>query len=98
MTLMSRTGELVTGADITMAVEFGQRDGMMGQKNEDAWRSFASERSEVLMIVEHDVMVRRGGRGNVSRNHVSDDVQTWRRTVTLLDVAAYSIQSICVFE
>lgn len=98
MTWMSSTGDLATAADIPVDVSFAQRDGMMGQKNEDAYKRYASERSNVMMIVEHDVLVRRGGSTNELRNNVGDEVRTWRWAVSPRDVAAYFHRAICGFE
>jgi len=67
-------------------------------KNEELYKNFTASRPELVLTVEHDVMVRLGGRSSRLRRHTGEAVKRWRRGVHLMDVAAFFVKAFCLFD
>ena len=67
------------------------------KENEVLFRGFAETRSELELIVQHPVWVRKNGRVADQRNHPGDDRRDFCRTVNLMDVAGFICRTICAF-
>jgi len=74
----------------------GEADRLM--KNEELYKTFTASRPELVITVEHDVMVRLGGRSSRLRRHTGEAVKRWKRGIYLMDVAAFFVKSFCLFE
>jgi len=68
------------------------------EKNEILYNTFLDSHPELILIVEHDVMVRVGARSSCSRRHPGEEKKRWKRGIHLMDAAAYFMKSFCLYD
>ena len=67
-------------------------------ENEERYKEFARSRTELMIAVEHDVLVKQNGKRSAIRKHIGDERKKWKRIINLMDAAAYFLKGICGIE
>jgi len=94
------SAEQISLSEVPKAVAVTTENSADIKKNENIYKDFARSRSELLLNVEHDVLVRMNGkeRGRGTRSRAGEEVRVWRRVLNVMDAAAYLVRSVCGFE
>ena len=92
------SAECIALSDVPDAVVITAGNSAEIKRNEKIYKDFARSRSELLLNVEHDVLVRIKGKEGSARSRSGEEVRAWRRVLNVMDAAAYLVRSICGFE
>ena len=100
MAWMTRPGEVDSPDDneFPKAVFYGDRDRKALRKNEELFGTFADTRTEVMILVKHDVIVKTKGKQNAMRARRGDKQRSWERVINLMDVVMYWLHGYAQME
>ena len=81
-----------------LMASFSELNGRESNTNEQECQKFAASRSELEIVVSHDVYVKSGRKQGGIRKHAGDVQKLYRRTINLFDVVGFLVRTMCGFD
>lgn len=69
-------------------------DPWAAERNEERYKAFVRSRPELVILMEHDVLVRLSGKRGAMRKHRGKEGHSWRRLINIMDATEYLIRAL----